>query len=167
MWSFPGLVTKVLQCGILVLIQPTDCWILIGYWELLGGRDSSVGIATRYDLDCPEFESMWECGFPWPPRSTPRPTQLPVQGVLCHSQGRGAKHSPPSSTGLRIGVSCTSASPLCLHRRAISIFDLLRYIQYERSVSLIVCFAPCVGKKSRRMGVQSRTRNLLLCFAHF
>ena len=32
------------------------------------GRDSSVGIATRYDLDGPGIESRWGRGFPHPSR---------------------------------------------------------------------------------------------------
>jgi hypothetical protein len=32
------------------------------------GRDSSVGIATRYGMDGPGFESRWGRDFPHPPR---------------------------------------------------------------------------------------------------
>ena len=95
----------VLQCDIFILIQPTESWILIGYWELLGGRDSSAGIATRYDLNDPEFESMWERGFPWTPRPTLRPTQPPVQGVLCHSQGPNGQ-GVELSTHLLLAPGC-------------------------------------------------------------
>jgi hypothetical protein len=38
------------------------------------GRDSSVGIVTRYELDGPRIESRWGRGFPHPPD---RPWGLP------------------------------------------------------------------------------------------
>jgi hypothetical protein len=60
------------------------------------------------------------------------------RGKAAGGGGGENEHSPRSSTGLIIGLSCTSASGLCLHRRAISIFGLLQYIQYEMSVSLTV-----------------------------
>ena len=41
------------------------------------GRDSSVGIATRYGLDCPGIESRWGRDFSHPSRSALGPTQLP------------------------------------------------------------------------------------------
>jgi hypothetical protein len=91
--------------------------------------------------------------------------------------GRGAEHSLQCGTALRIGLSCTAASPLCLHKRAISLFDLFRYtvysIQYETSVSVIVRFAPCVGKEVAKSGGPEqkktptsvfRTILVLLCF---
>ena len=59
------------------------------------GRDSSVGIATRYGLDGPEIESRWERDFPQPSRPALGPTQPPVQGVPGISRGRGADHPPP------------------------------------------------------------------------
>ena len=51
------------------------------------GRDSSVGIATRYGLDGPEIESRWGRGFPHPSRPTLGPTQRPVQWVPDLSRG--------------------------------------------------------------------------------
>jgi hypothetical protein len=45
------------------------------------GRDSSVGIATRYVLDGPGIESRWRRDFPQPSRPTLEPTQPPVQWV--------------------------------------------------------------------------------------
>jgi len=32
---------------------------LNGYWKFFTGRDCSVGIATRYELDGPWIESRW------------------------------------------------------------------------------------------------------------
>jgi hypothetical protein len=46
------------------------------------GRDSSVGIATRYGVDGPGIESRWGRGFPHPSRPALGPTQPPMQWVL-------------------------------------------------------------------------------------
>ena len=45
------------------------------------GRDSAVGIATRYGLDGPGIESQWQRDFPHPSRPALGPTQPPVQWV--------------------------------------------------------------------------------------
>ena len=45
------------------------------------GRDSSVGIATRYGLDGPEIESRWGQDFLHPSRPALGPTQPRVQWV--------------------------------------------------------------------------------------
>jgi hypothetical protein len=42
------------------------------------GRDSSVGIATRYGLDGPGTESRWGRDFPHPYRPALGPTQPPI-----------------------------------------------------------------------------------------
>jgi hypothetical protein len=42
------------------------------------GRDSSVGIATRYELDGPGIESRWGRNIPHPSRPALGPTQPPV-----------------------------------------------------------------------------------------
>jgi hypothetical protein len=51
------------------------------------GRDSSVGIATRYELGGPGIESRWGEILVYPSRLALRPTQPPVQWVPGHSQG--------------------------------------------------------------------------------
>ena len=51
------------------------------------GRDSSVGIATRYGLDGPGIESRWWRDFPYPSRPALGPTQPPVQWVRGLSRG--------------------------------------------------------------------------------
>ena len=57
------------------------------YNNLKGGRDSSVGIATRYGLDGQGIESQWRRDFPHPSRPALRPTQPPVQWVPGLSRG--------------------------------------------------------------------------------
>jgi len=49
------------------------------------GRDSSVGIATRYGLDDLGIEFQWGRDFPHPSRPALGPTQPPTQWVpgLC------------------------------------------------------------------------------------
>jgi hypothetical protein len=49
--------------------------------RILMGRDSSVGIATRYGLDGLVIESRWGRDFPHQFRPALRPTQPPLQGV--------------------------------------------------------------------------------------
>ena len=51
------------------------------------GRDSSVGIATRYGLDGPGIESRLGRDFPHPSRPAPGPTQPPIRWVPGLSQG--------------------------------------------------------------------------------
>jgi hypothetical protein len=60
-------------------------------------------------------------GFWCAVHTTSRPTQAPVRYVLGLSVAYSGKSvvlttPPPSSAGLRMGRSCTSASPLYLHR---------------------------------------------------
>jgi hypothetical protein len=57
------------------------------YFEDGFGRDSVVGIATRYGLVGPGIESRWGRDFPHLSRPSPRPTQPPVQWVEGLSRG--------------------------------------------------------------------------------
>jgi hypothetical protein len=54
------------------------------WWSFWMGRDSSVGIATRYELDGTGIESRWGRDFPLPSRTALGPTQPPVPG---HARG--------------------------------------------------------------------------------
>ena len=70
------------------------------------GRDSSVGIATRYGLDGPGIEFRSVRDFLQPSRPALGPIQPPVQWVLVLSlevkvSGSGVYQSPPSSAELK------------------------------------------------------------------
>ena len=53
----------------------------------IGGRESVVGIATRYGLDHPGIGSLRRRNLPCPSRPTPRPIQLPALWVPGLSRG--------------------------------------------------------------------------------
>ena len=57
------------------------------------GRDSAVGIATRYGLDGPGIEARCERDFPHPSRPILGPSQLTIQwvpGLLAGGKAAGA-----------------------------------------------------------------------------
>jgi hypothetical protein len=87
------------------------------------GRDSSVGIATRYRLDGPGIESRWGRDFPHPSRSAPG--AYPASCIMGTGSfrgggavklpGRGADHPPPHlSAEIMKGYSYTSTHSLGL-----------------------------------------------------
>ena len=80
------------------------------------GRDSSVGIATRYGLDGPGIESRWRRDFPHPSR--PALGAYPASCKMCTGSfpgvkrpGRGADHPPPSKCQGHEGVELYLYSP--------------------------------------------------------
>ena len=80
------------------------------------GRDSSVGIATRYGLDGPGIESRWRWDFLHPSRPALGPTQPPIQWVPGISRGlkrsgRGVDHLSPSSAEVEGRVELYLNSP--------------------------------------------------------
>jgi hypothetical protein len=65
----------------------------------LRGRDSAVGIATRYGLYGPGIESRWRRYFPHPSRPALGPNQPPlhwVPGLFPGGKATGAWSSPPT-----------------------------------------------------------------------
>ena len=57
-------------------------FVKLFHWQNSVTRDSSVGIATRYRLDCPGIEPLWGGrDTPHPSIPTLGPTQPPVQSV--------------------------------------------------------------------------------------
>jgi hypothetical protein len=83
--------------------QWTINWQIIILLLHVWGRDSIVGIVTRYGLEGPGIESWWGQDFLHVSRPAPEPTQSPVQWVPGRSRGwrrpgRGG-HPPPSSAG--------------------------------------------------------------------
>jgi hypothetical protein len=84
------------------------------------GRDSSVGIATRYGLDGPGIEYRWRRDFPY--RSIPTPGTHPASytrgtGLLpkIKRPGRGVDHPPPSIAEVKERIELYSPfGPSCV-----------------------------------------------------
>ena len=64
-----------------------DISIFVHITSIIVGRDSSVGIETRYGLDGPGIETRWRRDFPHFSRPALGPTQPPVQWVPGLSRG--------------------------------------------------------------------------------
>jgi len=80
------------------------------------GRDSSVGIATRYGLNGQGIESWWGRDFPHASRPVLGPTQPPIQWLPGLSRGvkrpgRDVDHPPPSSAEVKEKVELYLYSP--------------------------------------------------------
>ena len=80
------------------------------------GRDSSVGVATRYGLEVPEIESRWGRDFRNPPRPVPgaHPAFYTMRtgyfpGVK--QPGRGVDHPPLSNAEVKERVELYLYSP--------------------------------------------------------
>jgi hypothetical protein len=54
------------------------------------GRDNSVGIATRYSLECQTIKSRWVRDFPHPSRPAMEPTHLIYNGYQVFPWGKAA-----------------------------------------------------------------------------
>ena len=69
------------------------------------GRDSSVGLATRYMPDGPEIESEGGRDFLHPYSPVVEPTQPPIQWIRVFPEvkrsGRGVDHPTPSSAEVK------------------------------------------------------------------
>ena len=85
------------------------------------GRDSSVGIATRYGLDSPGIEYQWAWDLRHSSRPALGPTQPSIQrvsGLLLGVKrpGGAVDHPPPSSAEVkeRIGLQLYPPTPLSL-----------------------------------------------------
>jgi hypothetical protein len=81
------------------------------------GRDSAVGIATRYGLEGPGIESRWERDFPHPSRPALGRTQPAIQwvpGLYPRGRGRGVALTthPHLAPRLKKDLSYTSTPPL-------------------------------------------------------
>ena len=78
--------------------------------QLYAGRDSSVGIATRYGLVCPGIESLWGREFPHPSR---QPPVQRISGLVPRVKwtGRRFDHSSVSSAQLGGTVGLKLYSP--------------------------------------------------------
>ena len=86
------------QSGVTTTAFVTTCTVT--------GRDSTVGIATRYGLDVPGIESWWRRDFPQPSRPALGSAQPPIQWVPgsflgVKWPGRGVDHQPTSSTEVK------------------------------------------------------------------
>jgi hypothetical protein len=79
------------------------------------GRDSPVGLATRYGLGGPGIESRWRRDFPHPSRPVLGPTQPPIQWhqVFPWGKAAGAYRWPttPSSAEVKERVELYLYSP--------------------------------------------------------
>ena len=101
----------LLTAALPMISSVRDCCAVLfsSQHEYNGGRDGSVGIATRYGLDGPGIESLWAARFSAPVQTFPgvHPASCTMgtgsfQGVK--RPGRGADHPPPSKCrGLKLG----------------------------------------------------------------
>ena len=79
------------------------------------GRDNAVGVATRYGLDSPGFESRWGASFSAPvqtgPSAHPACNTIGTGSVPGTKQpGRGVEYPPHLAPSLKKEWSYTSTS---------------------------------------------------------
>ena len=72
------------------------------YIYIYKGRDSAVGIATRYELEGPGIDSQWGWDFPRPSRPVLGPTQPRVQWVFLGGRAAGAWRWPPTPSSAEV-----------------------------------------------------------------
>ena len=103
------------------------------------GRDSSVGIVTRYGPGGSGIKSKCGQDFPHPSGQALGPTQPPIKWVPSHSPGvkrpgPGVDHSPLLAPRLKKEQSYTSTPPLCL--RGLFQGELYLYLYLYSGVCL-------------------------------
>jgi hypothetical protein len=99
---------------------PLCCCKLIKLHSTSEGRDSSVGIATRYGLDGRGIESRWGLDFPHQSRPVQGPISLQTMGAGSSPglmrPGRCVDYPPLSSTEVKERVKlylCSHSGPSC------------------------------------------------------
>ena len=102
------------------------------------GRNSSVGVATRYGLGGPGIESRWGRVFPHLSRLALGPTQAPVQWVpgfpgVKEWPGRNADPSPASSAvgheRVELYLYCPYG-PYSLYRASVPVQGCILHLPY-------------------------------------
>jgi hypothetical protein len=114
-WSYSGIRDSHRKCSLFNCINrlkttskhPAPPAYLAGVClrtlQFLVVRDSSVGIATRYELDGRGVESRWEWDFPYPYRPALGPTQPPIQyRVFPRSKVAGEWRWPPTPSSAEV-----------------------------------------------------------------
>jgi hypothetical protein len=115
--------SNVACTGCSVVHSDTECTgnksVIAMCTEWIVGRDSSVGIVTRYGLDGPGIESQW--GEIFTPIQT-GPVAHPASYTMGTGSfpgvkrlGHGVDHPPSSSAKVKEKCSYTSTPPLGLH----------------------------------------------------
>jgi hypothetical protein len=109
-------------------------YLLVLYSVATVGRDSSVGIASRFGLDGPGIEFRWRRGFPHrPDRSWDPPSPL-YNGYRVFSGGKAARawHWPPtpSSAEVKARVELYLYPPLGL--RGLLYGEIYLYLYFCR-----------------------------------
>ena len=130
------------------------------------GRDSSVGIATRYGLDGPGIESPWGgARFPAPvqtgagvhPASCTTGT---VYFVAVKRQGRGVDHPPHLSPRLKKEYSYTSTPTMGFSWPVLGLYLPLPLPQHEISLKFLESVSGCSMCAEGRAGMSKSTVTL-------
>ena len=100
------------------IINELLCFTLfvVFFYIFIVGRDSSVGIATRYGLDGPGIEARWGARFSvhvqTGPGAHPASYTMGTESFLgVKRPGRGVDHPPPSSADVKESVQLYPYSP--------------------------------------------------------